>query len=306
MPKITRNQSLSSLSRFGIGGKVRKLITVKNEKELREAMLWTLEQRSCPTVVGHCNNILFSDKPLVRPVIQIRGSKITLNDKNGEVSVFAGTELLRFVRKMTKLGYSGFAALAGIPGSIGGAIVGNAGAYGASISDHLRTVKVLSGSKLFDMDKDACQFAYRESVFKKKRGLIVVSATFALVVDEKGEEMGRMKSILKTRGKKFGQMRCPGSYFKNVLLSDIPKSAQAGIDPAKIRDGKIPAGHLIELAGFLGKRVGGAAVSHHHANIIENLGKAKAADVITLARNIKSAVKKRFGVVLLEEVRFVS
>lgn len=306
MMKIKKNISLSKYSTFRIGGPAKFFAEAGNEKELKDALEYAQKNKLKVFVLGGGSNILFSDDGFDGLVIKLvsRNSKIKKIDTT-EIECWAGISLNDAVNFAKNKGLAGMENLAGIPGTIGGAVRGNAGAHGTEIGDLVERVETIERT----FSKKSCKFNYRSSVFKENNNLIIISIILKLKKGNKKEIEEKMKEAVKKRLEKQpqGWRGSAGSYFKNPkvgnkeLLKRFEKETSQ-----KAKDGKLPAGWLIAEAGFLGKKIGGAQVSEKHGNFIINTGKAKAEDVIMLASIIKQKVRCEFGVELQEEVQYVS
>ncbi len=218
--------------------------------------------------------------------------------------VDAGMSLDEFVRACLSRGMAGIEKLSGIPGSVGGAIVGNAGAYGQTISDRLLSVEVYNdGYRTFT--KEECRFRYRESIFKHSDGAIL-RARFLFTVDDREKLEAERARILALREKKYApHLKCPGSFFKNLLVENIPASVLEEIRTTRDFYGKLPAWVLLDAVGARGMRIGDIGVTDFHGNLIVNYGHGTFADVRALARQLKERVKEKFGIELEEEVRYI-
>lgn len=217
----------------------------------------------------------------------------------------AGASLRDLVNLSIKRGWRGLETLTGIPGTVGGAIVGNAGAYSAAISDCLRRVQVFDGWRIYWRSKTACRFNYRDSIFKHNSE-IILRAEFVFKPGQSSRLAAVARQIITKRRQKYPpNLRCPGSFFKNVLVLEISRRALAKIDRAKIIAGKIPAGYLLAQVGACGKRVGDIMVANHHGNLLVNRGRGTYRDVRRLAATLKRLVWRRFGIRLEEEVRYI-
>ena len=200
---------------------------------------------------------------------------------------------------------AGLEALSGIPGTVGGAVAGNAGAYGQAISDKLVKVEVFNvaaGEEKW-LSKNECAFAYRDSIFKQQE-LVILRAVFELAPGDRQVLQTRASEIIKTRENKYQPgLKCPGRFFKNVLVKNAGDSVLT-IDTSKIIDGKIPAGYLLEEVGARGMRRGGIYVASFHGNLLINDGSGTCAEVVGLATELKKLVQEKFGIKLEEEVRY--
>jgi UDP-N-acetylmuramate dehydrogenase len=307
---IKNNVSLASLSTFRIGGKAEYFCAVKNFDELIKAIKWAREKKIPWQVFAGGSNIVFPDGKLKGLLIQIKNGLIREDRGNKRlITVDAGVLLADVIKKSISLGWRGLETLSGIPGTVGGAIVGNAGAYGHSISEVVQKVEILDEKlKPRWFTKAQCKFAYRESIFKHRLYIVLR----AVMKFEKGNKKALQKisrDIIKIRLKRYKpELKCPGSFFKNVVISRIKRNTRANltnkIDKKKIIDGKIPAGYLLEQVGAKGMRIGGIEIAKFHGNLFINRGDATARDVKRLAKLLKGRVYRKFGIKLEEEIRY--
>ena len=302
MVKIKSNISVARLSTFKSGNKAKYCCEVKNDTELLEAIIKAKELKALYKIIAGGSNVLFPDTVLNCLLIRVRSKRLKV--EGNKIVVDAGTLLSRVIAQANKHGLRGLETLAGIPGTVGGAIVGNAGAYGHSISEAVEEIEILDGgTKRWLKNKD-CRFHYRESIFKEGPYIVLRAVLkFKKSNPDKLEKISN--NIIKIRLKKYKPgLRCPGSFFKNVLVAEAPKKSLALIDQNKIIDGKIPAGYLLEEVAAKGMRCGGIQIADFHGNLFINGGSAKAADVQKLARILKNRVKKKFRIILNEEIRY--
>jgi UDP-N-acetylmuramate dehydrogenase len=301
--KLQENVPLAPLTTFKIGGKARFFASVGSVEELLKLVAWATQKKIDFRVIGGGSNLLVSDKGFGGLVIRFLGGGVKI--KNNRVTAEGGALLSYLVKKTIEKGLGGLQSLVGIPGTVGGAIVGNAGAFGASISDRVEKVEIWDGKERRWLTKKGCRFDYRESIFKEK-AYLVLRASFALQRQESKSLLEQVQKVLRKRREtcKSG-LSCPGSFFKNVLTKDLSAAVLAKIAPSQITDGKIAAGYLLEKAGAKGMRVGEIKVANFHANFLLNRGRGKAADVLKLASSLKAKVKKKFGIKLQEEVEIV-
>jgi UDP-N-acetylmuramate dehydrogenase len=196
--------------------------------------------------------------------------------------------------------------LAGIPGSVGAAVYGNAGAYGHSISERVVRVRVYDGAETRWFTNAQCEFRYRESIFKQHKEWIIFSTELALDAAEAAALRKTADDIMKIRNEKFPvTMRCAGSIFKNLLYQDIPPAVAARVPAAVVREGKVPSAYFLEQVGAKGTERGGIRVADYHANLIYNAGGGTAAELCVVIRELKQRVRDRFGIELEEEVQYV-
>ncbi|MEK7552766.1 MAG: UDP-N-acetylmuramate dehydrogenase [Patescibacteria group bacterium] len=305
MLRVLENQPLSEYTTFGIGGRAKYLVKVSNPTELLAAVALAKERRWRYQLIAGGSNVVFTDQPFNGLVIRYFAPRGPVIIRNRTVLVEAGVPLGNLIKNAIKFGLAGLETLSGIPGTVGGAVIGNAGAYGQTISDHLTRVEVWDGKKILWFNKKQGQFDYRESVFKQKNWL-VLRAEFQLQIGDRKQLLTKARGIIKLRSKKYKpSLRCPGSFFKNILVKKISAKSLRLIDQAKIIDGKIPAGYLLETVGAKGMKLGDLRVADFHGNLIINAGQATYRDVRRLAARLKNRVYKKFGIKLTEEVRYL-
>jgi len=307
MIAIEKGKTLAPFTSFGIGGPARIFCGAENALELRQAVELAQLQGLPYRILGGGTNLLVSDAGFDGVVIKAQLEGVHWGD-NG-VQAEAGVELMELVRSAARRGLAGVERLAGIPGTLGGAVRGNAGAYGACIADVVREVLALDTKtmQLVTVPPHRCDFGYRTSAFKESDGLIVVSALLELSPAPADEIEARVQDTLERRlAKNLQAERSVGSFFMNPvvhdaqLVRDFERERQV-----HCRQGRIPAGWLIERAGLRRRRVGSAVVSDRHANYIINTGGATASDVLELAAAIKEEVAAKTGVTLTEEVAYL-
>lgn len=265
------NVSLSDFCTYHTGGKASSIKIVYDIDGLIETAVGDY------TVIGCGSKLLISDEGYDGKVILMRLSGIKLTE-NG-VYAYAGVPLPALSRFCEANSLDGLAWACGIPGSVGGAIKLNAGAFGNSISDHIGYVEVLENGKILKLSKDELDFKYRNSNIDS----VVVGAEFDLQRTDEDLSLLRKKYFSIRRASQPRGFSC-GSVFKNADK---------------------PAGWYIEQAGLKGLVQGGAIISEKHANFIINTGFASSRDIYTLIRTIKAEVKSKFGVSLQEEVIYL-
>jgi UDP-N-acetylmuramate dehydrogenase len=266
-----------------VGGPAQFLFTARTTGGLIHAVLTARELGLPSTVLGSATNVLVGDGGVQGLVVLARNAARTLA---GELlTVEAGAELPRLVTDLAEQGLAGLEFAGNIPGSVGGAVVGNAGAYGRSVSDVLVNVHFLDGVTEHVKTPDELDFDYRASIFKTCPGLVVLSAAFRLTHGKREallDEIARDAEL--RRGKHPLEFASCGSYFKN---------------PSR----ELPAARLIDDTGLMGLTVGRAQVSPKHANFLVALPGATARDIVALADEVKRRVRQQTGHELTEEVR---
>ncbi len=282
---LKRDVLLSSLTSFRIGGPAALLMRPKNADEIRRA-LQACSQFNFPfCVLGNGTNVLAPDAGYNGLIIRIdtpMTSPVFLS--NSVVTCPAGTALSVLARESVQNGLMGFESLSGIPGTVGGAVAMNAGAYGAEIRHIIKSVRILQNGRVTDITPKRSDFGNRCSRFAAPDA-IVLSATFRLSPDDGGAKE-RMAACARARKEKQPlSFPSAGSVFKR------PKGRFAGA--------------LIEQCGLKGVTVGGAQVSPLHAGFIVNLGHATEQDVLQLVQLIQTRVYEQTGVQLERELKLL-
>jgi len=196
--------------------------------------------------------------------------------------------------------------MTGIPGFTGGAVYGNAGAYGRSINEIVTRVDFVEDGRERTFDNAQCGFAYRHSTFKDHKERVILSAQLQFTSGDRDVLAKTADGIRAVRDAKYPPtMRCAGSIFKNVFFADLPPGTQAVIPPNLIREGKVPSAFFLEQVGAKGIRRGDIQVATYHANLIYNDGEGRAADVVALIQELKERVRERFAFDIEEEVQYV-
>ncbi len=302
--KILKNKKISTFSTFGIGGRAEYFCEAHTKKELFLAFEFAKAKKTAYKLFAGGSNVVFPDGVMRGLLIRIKGGTIQ-RLASRRLYVGAGVPLSRLITHTIASGLAGLEALSGIPGTVGGALVGNAGAYGHSIEEVVLRVRVWNGKKEMWIGKNECKFAYRESIFKYD-GLVVLGAELLFKKESIKKLRETSRRIIAERLAKYPNgLMCPGSYFKNVLVGDISPRAFEKIDMRKITGGKVAAGYLLEAAGAKGMRYGGVGVAEYHGNLILNYGKGTAKDAKALAATLKRRVRMKFGIELQEEVKYL-
>lgn len=279
---IKKNQILAPHTTFNIGGPADWFCEAEEEEEVLKAIKFAQEKNLPYFILGQGSNILVSDKGVRGMVIKMKNEKLKI--KNCKIRGGAGLSLNKLLNIAKENSLSGLEFMAGIPGSLGGAVVGNAGAWQQNMGDKVERVKVLNEKGQFKwLNQVDCRFAYRQSRFKNSRE-VVLEVEINLNKDNKEKIKKEMVTNLKKRSHQ-PQEPSAGSVFIN------PKP-QAAAD-------------LIEKCGLKGKKIGQAQISEKHANFIVNLGKAKAQDVLSLINLARETVKKKFDLDLALEINLI-
>ena len=301
---VSTGTPLSRYTRFGIGGPA-DLYAETGSAEAFIAALGASRASGLPTmVIGGGTNLIVSDSGFRGIVLRYRADRLFA--ANGRVHADAGAVLQDLVDFTIARGLQGLETLSGIPGSVGAAVYGNAGAYGHSISERVVSVRFFDGSAVRVFSAEECEFHYRESIFKRQKEWIIFSAELRLDAADGGALRQTADGILKVRNEKFPvTMKCAGSIFKNLLLNQLPAHVAAEVPSSTVREGKIPAAWFLEQVGAKGMRRGGIQVADYHANLIYNAGDGTAAELRAVIAELKARVRERFGIEVEEEVQYV-
>ena len=302
--QVQTRVSLARYTRFGIGGPADIFAETSSVDAMLQALRMARSGGLPCLVIGGGTNLIVSDDGF-RGVV-VRYTAATISADGSLVTADAGVELEALVDFTIERGLRGFETLARIPGSVGAAIYGNAGAYGHSISERLSVVRFLDGEQVRAFDRGECEFEYRESVFKRHKDWTILSAQWLLEQADSDELRRVADEIRSIRDDKFPpSMKCAGSIFKNLLLADLPAQVAEQVPPRVVREGKVPAAYFLEQVGAKGMTRGDIHVAPYHANLIYNAGQGTALDLRELIEELKSRVQERFGLVLEEEVQYV-
>ncbi|MCS7025973.1 MAG: UDP-N-acetylmuramate dehydrogenase [Bryobacteraceae bacterium] len=302
--RIQPSALLSQHTRFGLGGPCWALIDISNEGAFRQALGLIRASQAPHAIIGQGSNLIVSDQGFAGLVLRYTASNLILRD--GQIEVEAGVLLQTLVDVSIQAGLEGLHTMTGIPGWVGGAIYGNAGAYGHSIHEFVRQVRFFDGEQVRVFDPSACQFAYRESIFKRRKEWTILSAILELPPGNRQALQAEAHRIRQIRDQKYPpQMKCAGSIFKNLLFSELEADVAARVPSTVIREGKVPSAWFLEQVGAKGMRRGGIQVAAYHANLIYNDGNGTAAELLTLIQELKTRVWREFGLQLEEEVQYV-
>ena len=286
VPGVREHEPLSPHSWYGIGGRARYFLELGDDAALADLIARLTNEGVPYLVVGAATNTLFAAEELAGLTIKLATARLTLD--GSRVTVSAGYLMPRLAADTAKKGRTGLEFGAGVPGMVGGSVVGNAGAFGREVKDGLVGTEVIDPQgRLHTLSAADCRFAYRESVLKsQKPGWVVRSATFTTGEDDPVRIRERIKEVQRHRRQTQPiEKKSLGSTFKNP-----PGDA---------------AGRLIDACGLKGRRIGGAQISEKHANFIVNLGGATADDVLALMAEMRNRVFERFGIELEPEVRVI-
>lgn len=304
--EIQKNIILAPYTTFKIGGPADYFCEVKNLEDLEGALTQAKKKSWKIFILGGGSNLLISDKGFNGLVIKMNWDWI----KNGDewsYEIGAGTLLAKLIAETVKNNLTGLEWAIGIPGTLGGAVCGNSGAYGQSIAESVMSVKALDLKtlKVKNFKLKDCGFQYRNSIFKYNNQYVIISAQLQFYKGEGDKIKESLQKYSLERKNKVPPFPSAGCVFKNIPMDDMTYEFMNKIPPEKTKGGKIPVGYLIEQCGLKGKRIGGAEISNQHANFIINFNKASFLDVMELINLCKKEIKNNFNLNLEEEIKII-
>jgi len=288
--RILENVPLSDFCTYRVGGIARRVVRVFDSEGLRRVQ----SEEGDKVVIGRGSKVLFSDDGFGGVVIVMSGEKVEFfwgegcSDYGAYVYADAGVFLPKLVKDCCERGLAGLEWAVGIPGSVGGAVWMNAGAHGGDAAALTDWVELFRGGEIIRVSNDECGFGYRKSGFR--HGDIITGVRFGLKKGDKDEIEEKMRKYTKIRREAQPSGFSCGSVFKAVVTAE---------------GRNIPAWEFIDACDLRGVKIGGAEINKKHANFIMNTGGARAEDIKTLIKLIKTEVYIRFGVMLEEEVVYV-
>jgi len=302
--KVLSQEPLENHTTLGLGGPASFFIKADSEDELISIVKKANSLGVKNMVIGDGSDLLVSEKGF--PGLVIKNNIQGIKTSNYKFMVKCGTSLQSLVDRSIMEGCQGMEKMTGIPGTVGGAVYGNAGAYGQVVSDNLTRVRAFDGKKVRWVPKKLCQFGYRESIFKKNKWVLLeVEFLFKSKVSP-AQLKKEAADTLTLRLKKYKPgLKCPGSFFKNIEVKDLTREQLIKIPKEKIVYGKIPAGYLLEEVGAKGKRLGKILIADFHANLFINTGGGNPTDFYKLAKTYTKKVEEKFGIKLEPEVQLV-
>jgi len=286
--QMIESEPMKNHTTFKVGGPCAVMLLPKNTEELRAAIGFLRETNTPYAVIGKGSNLLVADKGTDLVIIKLAENFSSIQKiAPCRLEADAGVSLAKLAAFAAESNLSGLAFAAGIPGTVGGGVFMNAGAYGGELSTVIERVTVLTpAGDLTEFTNEQCTLGYRESFFSKNPSYTIVRAAFALTPGKKEEIHAEMADLAKKRREKQPlEYPSAGSTFKR------PEGAFAGT--------------LIEAAGLKGLKIGGAQVSEKHAGFVINTGGATAADIRALISRVQNKVKAQSGFTLECEVRFL-
>jgi len=299
---VRLNEPMSKHTTFKIGGSADFFIEVNDNDKMVKLLNCLNDEGIEYFILGGGSNLLFSDEGFRGVVIELRTKNLELRTQDTIVAD-SGVLLSQVVGEALKNGLSGLEWAAGIPGTVGGAVRGNAGAMGKETAVNLEKVEVWRDGEILELKAEECGFSYRGSIFKKNND-VVLRAWFKLKVGDKKEILKKMQEYLAQRKGKFPTEPNAGSFFQNIHIKKWPGKLE-DLPPLFVERKKIPIGWLVEQVEMKGFTVGGAKISEQHGNFIVNFNKATQQDILTIVEVLKEKIYNKFGVEIESEVEIV-
>lgn len=286
---------LAPCTTFQLGGPCRELVICRDPETLKKTLRTLINDGTPYVLIGGGSNLLVSDAGVDAVIVRYFSDDPILEISDAYVEVSGSTILDHLVRAAMDCGLRGVTMCSGIPGTVGGAVVGNAGAFGKQIGDVLDSVELMNGEgEIYRVPASELNFAYRRSRLQES-GEVVLSARIRWAEGDRAAMLEERESILALRREKHPDWHtepCIGSIFRNV-------------EPTSVAERRQSAGWFLEQAGAKALRVGGAFVCPKHANIIIKGEDGTADDVYELSQQMARAVRDRFSFELEREVRFL-
>ncbi|NQV11913.1 UDP-N-acetylmuramate dehydrogenase [Candidatus Uhrbacteria bacterium] len=308
------DEPMAKHSHYKIGGLATYFATAQTSEEVVELVRTAIVHELDWVVIGAGTNILVNDAGFDGLVIKMANRSIQIDETSGEVVAEAGALSAMVARQTAMQGLTGFEWAVGLPGTIGGAVRGNAGCFGGETKDNLVSVDIVDGEtgELRSVSAKKLKMGYRESEVKNKPW-IVLRAHFKLEPRDIERNMEKIEDVLQCRATSQPKNeRCAGCAYKNFEFADLADIAELvdvigkeNIPPNFIDQKRIPAGWIIDQAGLKGFKVGGASISDVHGNFVINGDDATADHIVQLLAAVKTKVRNLYGVQLEEEIQLI-
>ena len=305
---IQNNIPLAPYTTYKIGGPAQFFVRVSSLEELSLAIRWAKAQGLSLRFLGGGSNLLISDRGVNGLVITLAAHEPNFLESG--VKVGAGYGLSKLVNDSVKQGLQGLEWAAGIPGQVGGAVRGNAGAFGGWIANNITAVEVYNtqAERLEVFKKEDCHFDYRDSIFKRRPELLIWSATFSLTSADRESLEKIAKEHRHYRREHHPTLPSAGCVFKNVPVNEVmgraPELWSAAQLARAVSGQEVAAGFIIAQAGLAGYAVGPVQVSTQHSNFLVNRGGATAQEVHQLISYIQETIKRVYHLELVPELAF--
>lgn len=314
LPEIQEHVVMRHYNTWRVGGVADYFIQAKNIQDLTRIIKIAIENKIPYFILGNGSNILFSDYGFPGLVIKNSSSNIAVLKEKSQIIADSGVMLSRLITESISNDLSGLEFLYGVPGTVGGSLYGNAGAFGSSIGDYVNKVTLLMIDqetqipKIMQFERSWMGFEYRSSKLKKIKGKfkpVILSVRFQFSQNQ--------KEIITKRLNQYQTMRegsqpiglSAGCVFRNPIPKELKNVTGKGTKGMPELPKERSAGYLLEQAGVKKMQVGSAEVSSKHANFIINKNGAKASDIRTLIEEMRERVRQKFNITLEEEIEYV-
>ena len=304
--KVKLDEPLSKHTTLKVGGPAKYFVIVDSITKLGGLLKYLDAEGVLYIVMGGGSNMLVGDDGFDGVVIKVQSSECEV--EGDVIRADAGCTTVQIAQESIKAGLTGFEWGVGVPGTIGGAVRGNAGAMDGDMAEAVEKVEVYRDGEILELSKEECEFGYRNSCFKREGG-VVLRVWLRLKKDKEGEGKELMKKAIehiKYRNQTQPQGHASsGCTFKNVELKKQDTNYKIQIPSDFLDKGIIPAGWLIDQCRLKGYQVGNAQISEKHGNFIVNLGCATANDILSIIDHVKGEVYNTFGINLEEEIQII-
>lgn len=311
LPKMIqprRNVSLAEFTTMHVGGLADYFIEAMTIQDVKAAIAWARDMRVPLLVMGGGSNVIVGSDGFRGLVLRLKNQRYSMSSGNHEVVSGAAAMMEELVTQTTEKGWQGLEWAGGLPGTLGGAVRGNAGCFGGEIRNVVRSVTTIDPQtgQVRVWDNEACEFGYRTSAFKHN-GQIIWEVRLRLGPGDREELVRCRDEKIAYRAAHHPHEPSAGSIFQNLYVKDLPANFFDRFPDLlpKVRGEKLAAGALFDLLGLRGKQIGGAKISDEHGNFVINTGAASADDVRSLIAVMKDAARNHYGIELHEEPELI-
>ena len=305
--RLKENEPMSKHVNFRIGGVAKWFVEVQTIEELKHALVICSKNDLSYFVLGGGSNTLVSDEGLDGLVLKMAMRNIQVEGTT--VVADAGVISASLARTTANEGLEGFAWAISLPGTIGGAVRGNAGCFGGETKDYLVKAEVMRDGEIVELSKEDLQMGYRDSTIKHSED-VVLRAWFEFPQgDSEALKQQLADTLEKRKSTQPLHAGSAGCVFKNYEIRDDAElkhlEDHGDIPEEMLKNRRISAGWLIDHVDLKGMKIGGAMISEEHGNFIVNLGEATASDIVQLIAIVKEKIRQKFGIQLHEEVKYI-
>lgn len=303
--KRYENHSLRPYTTLRAGGSAEFVVRTFNSEELSSEITTLQNQGIRPTLLGWGSNVLPSDNGVPGTVVINQSIGIEFGE-DGLVTADSGIGFQEMFLKCAQRSLGGLEFAVGIPGTLGGALVSNAGAYRSNVSEFITEVEIAQNGVTQWVEPAYLEFSYRDSLLRRPNSpaIVVTRVRMRLPIRDQKAIYDEARDYQRQRISKQPPPASAGSFFKNVNDADLAQSLETLPEGLK-KAGVVPAGYLIQVCGLMGIEFRGARFANKHANFMTNVGGAAAASIRRLAEHVKHRVHEQYGVWLEEEVLYI-